>query len=416
MAMKLRTMALRNLGRNRRRTLLASLSVAIAMLIVMFLDGFIGGFMGNIVSNYTKNDVGDLNVTTEGYRQREKFMPLSEYIRDSAGVATAIRSLPELKGRLRTVEERIRFGVILSSGPSSKAALGVAGDPETERGLLMLDRSILPGGSYLSKPGDAIIGAGIAKDLGLKVGDPLKIVTQKADGGIGFKRFRVSGIFSTNVNALDGSIFQVGLEDARDLLGMPGGATQVIVMLKDYRDAAKSAAAVAAALPKAGHAGLSTVPWTKTGAFADMMVLMSRLYGWIYAVIAFLGAFVIANVMMMVVLERKKEIGLLKAMGMPRREILGLFLMEGSMLGVLGSAAGVALGLGLCGLFSVVGMDFSSAMASFSWPMDNIIYATVSPLDALALFLLGVAVAAVIAFLPSRSAATMDPIEAIRSV
>jgi len=143
---------------------------------------------------------------------------------------------------------------------------------------------------------------------------------------------------------------------------------------------------------------------------------MEKMFSWIYIIIAFLGAFVIANVMMMVVLERKKEIGILKAMGMPRREILYLFLVEGCLLGAIGSAAGVLLGLSLCVLFSKVGMDFSSAMASFSWPMDNVIYTTVSLTDALFLFLLGVAVAAVIAFLPSRKAANMDPIDAIRSI
>jgi ABC-type lipoprotein release transport system permease subunit len=103
-------------------------------------------------------------------------------------------------------------------------------------------------------------------------------------------------------------------------------------------------------------------------------------------------------------------------MGMPRRDILALFLLEGSLLGALGSAVGVGLGLGLCILFRTVGMDFSSTMASFSWPMDNVIYTTVSFTDAFGLWLLGIAVAAVIAFLPSRRAATMDPIEAIRSI
>jgi putative ABC transport system permease protein len=86
------------------------------------------------------------------------------------------------------------------------------------------------------------------------------------------------------------------------------------------------------------------------------------------------------------------------------------------MLGALGSALGVALGMGLNVLLHFVGMDFTSAMASFSWPMDNIVYNEVNPLSALLLFLLGVGVAAVIAFLPSRNAANMDPIDAIRSV
>ena len=248
------------------------------------------------------------------------------------------------------------------------------------------------------------------------MGDILKLVTQKADYGLGFKRFKIAGIFATDVNALDGNLFQVGLGDAQELLGMEGGSTQIIVMLSNYRHSDADAATIRTGLEKAGFQGLAIVRWTKSGSFADLMLLMGKMFSWIYVIIAFLGAFVIANVMMMVVLERKKEIGLLKSMGStPKCEILYLFLTEGCLLGALGSAAGILLGLGLCFLFSKVGMDLSSAMASFSWPMDNIVYATVSLPDALILFLLGV-VAAVIAFLPSRKAALMDPIEAIRSV
>jgi ABC-type lipoprotein release transport system permease subunit len=98
----------------------------------------------------------------------------------------------------------------------------------------MLDRSV-KSGSYLTAPGRALIGAGIAKDLGFKVGDTLKVVTEKADYGLGFKRFKIAGIFATDVNALDGNIFQIGLDDARELLGAEGGSTQILVMLSNYR-------------------------------------------------------------------------------------------------------------------------------------------------------------------------------------
>ncbi len=413
--MKLYTMAIRNLGRNRRRTLLTALSVFIAMMMVMFIQGMVGGLMGNVIRNFTKNDVGHVSITTLEYRRRERFMPVTEYMRDADRVAAAVRATPGLEGAVSDVAERIRFGVLLSSGTNSKAALCFAGDPAVERKLLMLDRSVRDG-AYITKPGEAIIGKGIARDLGLKVGDTLKVVTQKADYGLGFKRFRVSGIFATNVNSLDGSLFQVSLDDARELLGAPGGATQVIVLFKRYEDSEKNALAIAAKLQKEGLTGLSVLPWTRSGSFARLILMIGKIYAWIDIVIAFLGAFVIANVMMMVVLERKKEIGILKAMGMPRREILWLFLMEGTLLGAIGSALGVAAGMGLNILFNKVGMDFSSAMASFSWPMDNVVYNEVNPLSALVIFLLGVAVAAVIAYLPSRNAATMDPIDAIRSV
>ncbi len=411
--MRLSTMALRNLGRNKRRTILTALSMTIAMMAVMFLNGLVDGLMDNLVRNALKTDIGHVNVATAAYRDREKFMPVHEYIHDSPRAAEAIRQAQGLDGKVLIVEERIRFGVLLSSGPNSKAALCVAGDPETETRLLMLDRNIKEG-RYLSARGEALIGTGIAKDLGLKVGDSLRVVTEKADYGLGFKKFRICGIFSTNVNSMDNSLFQLGLEDARDLLDMAAGATQLIVMLDNHALAARDAPRIEAALAAAGIEGLSVIPWQKGGGIVGLFPLMEAIYNWMYVIVAFLGAFVIANVMMMVVLERRKEIGILKAMGMPRRDILWLFLLEGTMLGLLGSAVGVGLGLGINGIMSVVGMDFKSAMASFSWPMDNMVYTKVDPLAALALLGLGIVVAAIISFLPSRKAATMDPIEAIR--
>lgn len=412
--MRLFTMAVRNLRRNRRRSLLAGLSVLISILLIFFMNGLMNGMMGSIVKNYTKNEVGHINITTEGYRTRERFMPVDESIASSPEVARTIEEAPELKGKILLTEERIRFGVVLSSGLASKAALGIAGDAEKEKDLLMLDRSVAQG-SYLTAPGQAILGAGLARDLGLGVGDVLKVVTQKADYGLGFKRFRISGIFKTNVNTLDNSVFQIGLADARALLGLDDGAQQILVMLKDYRESDGTAALIDSILNGTGYDGLSVRSWTSIGDFPRFVSMAKTMYLYIYVFVAFLGAFIITNIMMMVVLERRKEIGILKSMGMPKGDILKLFLMEGTLLGVVGSAAGVVLGLAMTAVLARTGMDFSAAMAGFDWPMDNIVYPTVNPLVGLAFFALGSAVAAVVSFLPSRSAAKMNPIDAIRS-
>ncbi|HOX14133.1 MAG TPA: FtsX-like permease family protein [Spirochaetia bacterium] len=414
--MRLWTMAVRNLGRNRRRSLLAGLSVLISILLILFMNGLMSGMMGSIVKNFTKNDVGHLNIVTDGYRARERFMPVTEGIPDSAEVVGIVEAIPELKGRLLNTAERIRFGVLLSSGPNSKAALGIAGDPVTERSMLMLDRSVLPGGSYLTGPGQAILGEALARDLGLGVGDVLKVVTQKADYGLGFKRFTVAGIFKTNVNALDNAVFQIGIRDARELLGMGDGAQQVLVMLKNYREADRVEALIDAALKKAGRDGLSVHSWTRMGDYPRFVRMAEGIYMYMYVVVAFLGAFIITNIMMMVVLERRKEIGILKSMGMPKGDILKLFLLEGTLLGMAGSAVGVVLGLGMNFALSKVGMDFSRSMAGFDWPMDNIVYPAVNPAMGLAFFALGSIVAATVSLLPSRSAARMNPIDAIRSV
>lgn len=411
--MRLLSMALRNLGRNRRRTALAASSVAIAILLVVFMQGMVGGFLGSIVKNYTKNEVGHVNIVTDGYRERERFSPVDAAIPDSGAVIRALEGAPGLEGAV--FAERIRFGVILSAGANSKAALGIAGDPAAEKELLMLDRSVLDGGRYIEGPGETILGEALARDLGLSVGDTLKVLTERADYGMGFKKFRVVGIFRTQVNTLDNAVFQIGLDDARSLLAMGVGAQQVLAMLPDYRDADEAAAAMEKALAERGLDGLSVRSWTAMGDFPRFILMAESIYFWMYVIVAFLGAFIITNIMMMVVLERKKEIGLLKSMGMPNREVLALFLAEGTMMGLVGSAVGAILGLVLNVVMGKVGLDLTSAMSSFSWPMDNVVYFTVSVPWTVAIFMIGVAVSAVVAYLPSRSAARMNPIDAIRS-
>ena len=164
-----------------------------------------------------------------------------------------------------------------------------------------------------------------------------------------------------------------------------------------------------------GFQKLSVKSWTSQGDTAQMISLLGNIYFWIWIVVAFLGAFIIANVMMMVILERKREIGIMKSMGMSRLRILGLFLAEGTMLGFLGSAAGVILGTALNAWLGVRGLDFSKNLGALSMPLDTIIRPVVNLGRTVAIFGLGVAASAVVAFLPARSAARMDPIDTIRS-
>lgn len=411
--MRILDMALRNLGRNHRRTALAASSVFFAIMLILIMNGLVNGFMESMVRNYTKNDSGHVHIATEGYRARERFMPIDENVPDSAALAAAIKELDGLEGRVEIVAERIRFGTLLSSGPATKAAFGMAGDPELETELVMLDRSIVEG-RYLTGSGDAVLGAKLAEDLGLKVGDTLKVVTQRADYGLGFKRFTIAGIFRTGVNTLDGNLFQIGLDDARELLAIEG-AQQLLVMLDRSDFAPEAARIIEAALPGLGFSGLTARPWQQDS-FGGFITLVSGVYWFMYLIFAALGAFIITNVMMMVVLERKREIGIMKSMGMPRRELLGLFLLEGSLIGLAGSFLGSTVGTLLNWVFSKIGFDMTDALAGFSWPLDNIIYPQVDLLQALLFVGLGTLVAAAMAYLPSRSASRMDPVEAIRSV
>ncbi|HET6451014.1 MAG TPA: FtsX-like permease family protein [Spirochaetia bacterium] len=410
------TMALRNLGRNRRRTALALLSVLIAMTAVVFADGLVSGILDSMARNFTKNQTGHVNVATTDYRHKERFMPASAALPDSDAVADAIRSTPGLAGQIVMTAPRALFGVVLSSDSGTKAARGIGGDPLAEKSLLMLDRSLLPGGSYLAPTGTVIVGKKLADDLGLRVGDTLKVIAEKADYGMGFKKFRISGLFRTGVEGFDGATIMVSLDDARDLLGLGRGASEVLVMLKNYKTADRAAAAISAHLATSGLGGLSVQSWKALGDVAALITFAGAAYFWMELIIAFLGAFIIANILMMVVLERRREIGILMSMGMERPRILGLFLAEGLLLGAIGSAIGSLLGTAINAWASVRGLDFSRNIAGTGIPMDSIVYPQVNLVHVAWLFAMGIAVAAIISFLPSRSAARMNPIEAIRSV
>jgi putative ABC transport system permease protein len=413
--MKILPFAYRNLLRNKRRSALAVSSVFLSMLLVIVLQGFTNGFLDSMVRNYIKNETGHINVATTGFRERSRFMPVDDYIDNSPAFAESIRSAVAAVDPGAIVAERIRFGVLLASDTGTKVALAIAGDPEVERRLLMLDKRILPGGSYMTGPGETIMGETLAVDLGLKVGDTLKVVTQKADGGLGFKKLRISGLFKTSVNSLDGMVFQMSLEDARTLLGMENGAQQISITLSGMRNVA-SIGKVVEGIAKGFGGSLSVLPWTAIGEYPKMIKLMEVLYYWIFLFVAFLGSFIIANVMTMVILERKREIGILMSLGMPKGRILSLFLAEGTMLGLIGSLAGTVVGVGVVMILARNGFDMTSAMAGFSWPLDNVIYPSVTPGTVFMGIVMGTAVSAAISYLPSRRAARMAPVEAIRSV
>jgi len=282
--------------------------------------------------------------------------------------------------------------------------------------MLMLDRAILPGGTYLDTRGTAIVGKKLAGDLGLGVGDTLKVITEKSDYGLGFKKLKISGIFSTGLDTFDGFTFMMRLDDARDLLGLEHGASQVLVMLKSYQQADPASRLISAHLTDLGMKGLSVQSWTALGDIATLISLSSNIYFWGEIVVAFLGAFIIANIVMMVVLERKREIGILMSMGMERGRILWLFLVEGALMGTIGSAAGVMVGTALNALLAVNGLNLTKTISGAGIPLDNVIYPAVHPLSVVWFFVLGILVALVVSLLPSRTAARMDPIDAIRSV
>ena len=297
-------------------------------------------------------------------------MPLDELVTELDALVKVIRTIPEVDKEISVIAPRIMFSTLLSNGPNTIAAHGVAGDSETETMVLNLDRSIVKG-RYLENKGEIILGEKAALTLGLMVGDSIRIVTQGADYSMRLRRFTIVGLFATGLVQMDRSFFQIPLEDATEFLRTGGVVQQILILLKDYSKTDRISAILKQELAQEGlpvvgsdikaDGALNIQSWTENGEYPRLIKMMKGIYFWIELVITFLGAFIISNIMMMVVLERKREIGILKALGLDRREILRLFLAEGAFMGLIGSGAGALLGLLLCWIFSMYDIDFSFA-------------------------------------------------------
>jgi putative ABC transport system permease protein len=393
--------------------MLAMISVAMASLLCLFLQGLLGGFQESLVKNFTKNETGHIRITTKDFSQRAELLPVDAMIPHPEQIESEIRSSPAIADKVKLMTERISFGVLLENKGYNKNAMALAGDPKTEESLLYLQRSILPGGHYIEGPGQTIVGAALADDLKLPVGDFLKVVSQASDGSLQLKKLRIVGMFQTGVSTLDGKVFQLPLSDAKAFLRTAGGTQSIIIMLDDYHDADRIASQINALL---GDPSLAVTPWTAIGDYARLMQIEEKVFNVLFAIVLFLGAFIITNIMTMVVLERRKEIGILKSMGFANGEVLVLFLWEGIFLGIWGSLIGGGLGFLLDVFLHFKGVDFSSYFKSLEFPVDNVLYWTVDVPIAVGVVVLGCVISGLVSLIPSLRAARMNAVDAIKSV
>ncbi|MGE5557519.1 MAG: ABC transporter permease [Bacillota bacterium] len=415
-------MAFRNIRRNSRRSLLAIVSVALSLFMIVYMQGFIGGLQRSVIHNATKNESGHIQLVTREYAKNKRFMPVTENIADPSGLIDYLKSDPAIQKEVDLITERIFFGLLLQYEGNNKAVMAFGGETEQEKRMLMLDRSIVKG-RYLrtsdakTKEREIIMGEKAAGLLKLKVGDTLKVMVSGSDYSLHIPTLRVIGIFKTGLSSLDDAAFQISLKDAQEILHTGGGSQQILIMLKDYRKAEEITRLIEKKLVRDERFGdITAISWKEAGGFAQAMDTVVQLYNIIFIVIALLGSLIITNIMMMVVLERRKEIGIIKSMGFSRLEILFLFLMEGTILGLIGSISGAALGTLVSLYFAANGIDFTSMLSGLNMPIDNVIKFAITIPGIIAAMLLGIIVAAIVSVLPSRQAARMNAIEAIKSV
>lgn len=401
--------ALRNLGRNRARTVLASSMVTFAAGLTVFLAGMEDGIEASSVEQGTSLFVGQIQVTRPGYDNNPR---VSDTV---PGLDNALKTLLGDPGVISATPRIEAFGLVF--GPEKSTGVRMVGLVVSSETLTTTLKRTVSDGSFLDDrdAAGALVGPDLARLLEVGLGDSLTFITQAADGSIGVGSFVVRGFVNTGDPGIDTRTLLVTAGAARSALAI-SGTHRVVVRVRDVNTAEPIAKRLQSQLP-----GLSVLSWETYLNIVKMMMDVGRAYAFIVLLIFLLLAVAgISNVMIVSVSERTREMGLMMAVGARRRQVFFTILAESALVGFFGVLVGTGIGIGAIGLTGVTGIDLSAwseGIKLVGWP--DVIYPRFGPVFAQGVVMTAVAslAAAVLSGLfPAFGAARLEPAQAMRQV
>jgi lipoprotein-releasing system permease protein len=401
-------LALRFLREGRVQSSLVLAGVTAGVAVTVFLTQLIAQLQNTIVERVMGSQAHVVMAPLQ-----EQLLRLPPDQADQANEAVAAQLQPRLQ-RQRAVDQWERMadlaaatpGVLAVSPVASGPALATRGAafqsvtllgvrPQDYRRVVRMD-AYMTAGRFEITGQQALIGRELADDLGLQVGDKLRVST-----GVRSEVLTVAGLCDTGSREINRRRVFITLRLAQTLLDLPGSVSVIDLSVADLFGADAVADRLRA------QTGLRVDSWMQTNAgllnaLSNQTISNNLIRGFVVAIVA-LG---ISSVLVVSVVQKQREIGILRAMGASRRDIMGVFLLQGALMGLLGSGLGAGLAYGLLVLFSHI----------FKSPDGSAMYS--AELD-LALVLSASALACVIgllsAYMPARRAARMDPVQAIRA-
>ena len=396
--------AVRFLREGRMQTVLIIVGVAAGVAVIAYISALISGLQSNLIAKtlgtqaHISVRVPDDVVTPamthpSGTVVLSEAQPRAQRLRSIANWQ-ALVPLLEANPVITTVSPMVAGGGLALRGEATQAIALHGVELNRYEGIIGLRGKVVSGTARLL-PGEAIVGGELATDLGVRVGDRLTLQT-----GTVTDAARVTALIDLGVKDLNRRTVIVSLRSAQNLLGLPGGATSIDLKVKDVWAAESLAQDLRSQFP------YKIESWQENNAqllsALNAQSVSTALIRGVVMVVVVLG---IASVLVVSVVQKQREIGILRAMGATRAQILRLFLVQGAVVGALGSVLGIALAVGMIGLFArfVRGTD--------GLPLFDI---SLSPALAVQVAAIATVCSVLAAIAPARRAAAMDPAQAIR--
>lgn len=395
------TIAVKFLREGLAQSMLILVGIAVGVAVIVFLTALITGLQGNIIQRTLGTQA---HIKVEPQQERNRVLPAdpgSVQLLLENKRAQRLRSINNWQ-QVRDVLDRFPRVTAVSpliSGPAfarrgealqSAALVGI--DAARYQRIIPIQEYIVAG-AFRIGAGDAVIGKQLASDLGMRVGDKLRL-----DGGQGREAVvNVAGIFELGVRELDARYVYLDMKQAQALLDLAGAATVIDLTVNDIFQAQAIAQRIARLT------GLKAESWMETNTqLMNALRSQSLSTQMISAFVALSVALGIASVLSVSVVQRTREIGILRAMGTRQSQMLRVFLIQGALFGLGGSLLGGVAGYGLVGAFNTFG--------------PKLFYIPLNPWLLAAATALATVTGILSAVVPARRASSLDPVEAIRHV
>jgi ABC-type lipoprotein release transport system permease subunit len=351
-------LALRNLRRQARRSILTAMAMVLGLALLVFTRSLGDGAHETWIKAGVRLALGHVTVMHPNYLPRRAI----EDRLSAAAARAALEALarPDLAPLVEAAAPRLELHGLASSSHGAVPAIVYGVDPAVEPAFSQLDTHLVEGRTLA--PGDrleAYVGIGLAHRLHLELGDRLVLTTQGVDSTMADQLVRVAGIFRSGLPEVDDGMVHIPLRTAQAWVGVGGDVSAVAVLLHNSRETTRAVRALDAALGATGAA--VAIPWQTTTPELDSAVKIDDYGNYVFHfVLLLIVALAIVNTILMAVLARTRELGVLRALGLRRGDTATLVLLEGTLLTTVAGLVGALLGIVVSfGIFRH-GLDFSA--------------------------------------------------------
>jgi putative ABC transport system permease protein len=399
--------AARNVALNRRRTVITLITIVVAVGAINIGRGVIAGMQRESELNVTEGRTGEIQVHKSGYFEATELNLLDYAIGDYSELRDELRSLDGIAH----VAGRVQFGGLIAIGDETFTAFFRGVDAVDEVSVCPRIAQDVIAGHFLTGADSAgcVIAGGLSRGAGMEPGDTVIVVAATRDGFQNAIELEIVGVVEERMAQANRRLVYVPMAAAERLLYMEDSVTEIVIKSGGGGDIGLLRDRIGRVL---GGRSLEANTWMEVSAFfVDVMRKQNAVIVALCLIFYVIVMSSITNTMTLSVFERKREIGTMAAIGIKPGDISRLIVTESAMIGVLGSLAGVALGVGVIAAMGRVGI--TRVLPESTAPVT--VYPLVGLRFLVATFLLGVASSVIASVYPVRRALEVNPVEALRS-